>query len=247
MTIADINTLARYLVDADTTSLTAAQLLIFVNQAYEEIAGKLIALDTNWLWGDTNFTANPTGLFTLVNSQEQYQLAGNATSTGISTTTPLLTFLGASVKDSGGIWRTLEHISLWDLFEQGIDPVEHFKTDGLPRYYELREDFLILYPAPDNAVTVTLTSGLKVFYQRSADLFTTAQVTTGTKVPGFASPYHPLISYKAALPYALKFKPDRVPIIMNEVNRLEKDMLNFYTKRDKSERPQMTMRPIQHR
>lgn len=243
MNISQIETMARDLVDADTTSLPAATLLIYENSAYEDIVGKLIALDTNWLFGDSNYTANPTGLVTMVNSQEAYQLAGNSLTTGVSTTTPLLTFLGASVKDNNGIWHPLQHISLWELFESDTDPVEHFKTDGRPQYYEIREDFIILYPAPDNAVTVTLTSGLKVFYQRSADLFTSGQVTTGTKVPGFASPFHPLLAYKAILPYAMKYKPDRIPMLMNEIAHLEKGLIDFYTRRDKSERKQMTMKP----
>lgn len=247
MNIAQIETMARDLVDADTTSLPAATLLIYENAAYEDIVGKLIALDTNWLFGDSNYTANPTGLVTMVNSQEAYQLAGNATSTGVSTVTPLLNFLGASVKDNNGIWRTLEHISLWELFDQGVDPVEHFKTDGRPQYYELREDFIILYPAPDNAVTVTLTSGLKVFYQRSADLFTSGQVTTGTKVPGFASPFHPLMAYKAILPYAQKYKQERVPLFLNEIARLERAMIEFYTKRERNDQPKITVAPIMHR
>ena len=254
MTIADIQTLARYLVDADTTSLTAAQLLIFTNNAYERVVGKLIAMDKNWNFGDSNYTANPTGLVTMTNSKEDYQLAGNSTSTGVSTATPLLTFLGASVKNIGGIWNPLKHISLWELFESDTDPVEYFKTDGLPQYYELREDFIILYPAPDNAVTVTLTSGLKVFYQRSADLFTAGQVTTGTKVPGFASPFHEVISYMSALPYAIKFKPDRVGMIQAKIMEIMGDedrgitgsLERFYSRRDKSERKKMNMKAVSY-
>jgi hypothetical protein len=247
MTISDINVLARYLVDADTTSLTAAQLLIFVNNAYEDIAGKLIALDTNWNWGDSNYTSYPTGLKTLTSSTEAYQLTGDYASTGINTTTPLLTFMGASVKDVNGNWQTLEHITQWQIQNEGFDPAEFFETDGLPRFYELREDFLVLYPAPDNGVSVTLTNGLKVFFQRNADLFTSAQVSTGTKVPGFAGPYHQILAYKAALPYALKFKPERVNMIEKKIAELERGLMEFYAKRDKSEQPNITMRPISFR
>lgn len=247
MTIAQVETEARGLVDADATSYPAPLLLLRENNAYEQIVGELIALDTNWNFGDSNLTTLPTGLVTLTNSNEVYQLAGNSTSTGVSTTTPLLTFLGASVKTVGGLWQTLQPITLWELYDRGYDPVEFFKTDGLPLYYELREDFLVLYPAPDNGVSVTLSSGLKVFYQRTASVFTSAEVTTGTKVPGFASPYHSLMSYKAALPYALSFKKDRVPMILAEIQRLERGLIEFYSKRNKAERNQITMAPINFR
>lgn len=244
MTIADIQTLARYLVDADTTSLTAAQLLIFTNNAYERVVGKLIAMDKNWNFGDSNYTANPTGLVTMTNSKEDYQLAGNSTSTGVSTATPLLTFLGASVKNIGGIWNPLKHISLWELFESDTDPVEYFKTDGLPQYYEKREDFLVLYPAPDNGVSVTLINGLKVFYDRRASKFTASDTT---KEPGFASPYHSILAYMAAIPYCVSYKKDRVPAYLNEITRLEKELLAFYGARAKDEPKVMTMRGIQFR
>lgn len=226
-TIADINLEARALVDADSTSLTDATLLRRVNMAYEQVVGELIAANTNCNFGDSNFTSLPTGLFTLVNSQEAYQLTGNGT-TGINTTTPLLTFLGASVKDVNGLWQVLKPFNLNELLEQGIDPVEFEKSDGLPIYYEIREDFIVLYPAPDNGVSVTLTSGLKVFFQRTASIFTSGEVSTGTKTPGFASPYHMILAYMAALPYAMSFKKDRVPMIVNEIARMKKELLTFY-------------------
>lgn len=232
-TIADINAEARALVDADTVSLTDAVLLRRVNQALEETIGKLIALDQTQIWGDSNFTSLPTGLVTMTNSNEIYQLSGNQTSTGVDTTNPLLNFLGASVKTKDGIWLPLLHISLWELFEHNADPVEFFKTDGLPQYYEVREDFIVLYPAPDNGVSVTLTSGLKIFYERRPSLYTSAQVTTGTKEPGFNPLYHYLLSYKMALPYAVSYKKDRVPMLMSEIKRMETELLDVESKKIK--------------
>lgn len=232
-TISDINAEARSLVDADSVSLTDAVLLRRVNQAIEETVGKLIALDQTQIWGDSNFTSLPTGLVTMVNSQEGYQLSGNQSSTGVDTTNPLLTFLGASVKDKSGIWHTLDPIDLWDLFNIYADPAEYFKTDGIPQYYEIREDFIVLYPAPDNGVSVTLSSGLKIFYERRPSLFTAAQVSTGTKEPGFNPLYHYLLSYKMALPYALSYKKDRVPMLMNEIKRMETELLHVESKKIK--------------
>ena len=248
MTIADINSTARRLADADTTSWTAANLLIDINSAYEEIAGKLITLTAggDWHFGDSNFTSLPTGLFTLVNSQEAYQLTGNG-STGINTTTPLLNVLGVSVKDNSGKWNVLKPIALWELLEQGVDPAEFFSTDGMPQYYEKREDFLILYPAPDNAVKVTLTSGLKVFFQRTASLFTSGEVSTGTKQPGFASPFHRLLAYKAALVQCSLYKPERVPMLLREIEKLEKDMESFYAKKDVDVDKRITTAPVSFR
>jgi len=231
--VSEINSIC----DSDNNSYTIKDKTRRFNSALEDVVGKLIVVTAGdkWHFGDSNLTALPTGLVTLVNSQEQYQLLGSQISggTGVSTTTPLLNFLGASIKDNSGIWHVLKPISLWkDLLNEDIDPAEHFKTDGRPQYYELREDFLVLYPAPDNGVTVTLTSGLKVFYQRSASLFT---VSDTTKVPGIPSIYHPLLCYKASLPYCISYKKDRVAGVMSEINRQEKEMLDFYSQRRQDE------------
>src|SRR3990167_4969323 len=222
------------LCDSDANSYTLKSKVRRINAAYEDIVAKLIVASAGgkWHFGDSNYSANPTGLFTLVNSQEAYQLIGDligASWTGINTTTPLLNFLGVSVKDNSGIWHVLKPIRLWqDLLSQDLDPAEHFKTDGRPEYYELREDFLILYPAPDNGVSVTLSSGLKVFFQRSAELFTTSDTT---KQPGFISPYHIILAYKAALPYCAQYNKDRVPFILSEIKRIEDELLAFYSHR----------------
>lgn len=155
----------------------------------------------------------------------------------------LLTVLRVEVKKADGNWNLLNPIN-----EMDIDYAlpEYQKTNGLPNSYSKREKFIILHPAPA-AADVILTSGLNVYFQRTADIFTAAQVTTGTKEPGFASPYHILICYKAALPYCLSYKKDRVGMIMAEINRLEKELLNFYGSKQKDVRKVMKMKGITYR
>jgi len=235
MHIADIITEARKLVDADSTSYLDADILRRVNIAYEEVVGKLIALDKNWNFGDSNYTSLPTGLKTLTAGTKEYTFDST-----------LLTIMGASVLDDSGLWHTLSLIDEMEIVKSGIDLAEYEKTDGLPWAYAKRENFIVLYPAPA-AAKVTVTNGLKVYFQRTADVFTAAQVTTGTKTPGFASPYHILLSMKAALPYAISYKPERVPYLLNEINRIEKEMIDFYSIRGKDEKAVMRNRGISFR
>jgi hypothetical protein len=234
-TITDINAEARKLVDADSVSYTDADLLRRINSSYEEICGKLIALDKNWNFGDSNYISLPTGLSNLTAGTQEYAFNSE-----------LLTVIGVSVLDSSSLWHVLTLIDEQAILKSGIDLDEYEKTDGLPWGYAKRENFIVLYPAPSAAKT-TLTSGLKVYFQRTADVFTAAQVTTGTKTPGFASPYHYLLSYKAALPYAISYKPERVPMIMAEIARIEKDMIDFYCQRSKDERSILSNKGISFR
>jgi|TARA_Y100000310_G_scaffold120477_1_gene119258 hypothetical protein len=217
MHIADINAEARALVDADTTSLTDATLLRRVNAAYEEVIGKLLALDTNWSFGDSNYTSLPTGLSNLTAGTQAYQL-----------TSGWLNIHSVQILDDDGNWKELKPRLLKDL-----EPItEYQETDGEPAEYALREDFLLLFPAPA-AADVTTTNGLKLIVDRTASVYTSGEVTTGTKVPGFASPWHVLLAYKMALPYAQSYKPKRVPFLVNEINRLERGLINHYSKTNK--------------
>ena len=235
-TIADLNTLARRLVDADTTSYTAANLLIDINNAYEEVAALILGADGRWQWDDTNRTTFPEGTTTLVNSQADYTLD-----------TTYIKVLGVSVMDVNGNYYKLRPFDPEDLettFGEEKDRTEFFETDGKPFYYDIQGNSVVLYPAPDNGVSVTLAAGLKVYAQRTSDNYTAAQVTTGTKVPGFASPFHHLLSYKAALVQANLYKPQRVPYIASEVARLEKGLTAFYGRRNRDERQVMTAEPV---
>ncbi len=239
MTIADIQTEARDLVDADTISYPAALLLIRTNTAMEEIARILLEASGRWQWDDRNNVDYPNGvavLSSLTNGTSAYAI-------DIS----LIKIDGVSIKDSAGNYYKLRQFDPEELkrvYGPYLDKTMFLSSTGKPIYYDLVGEYINLYPAPDNGVTVTLTNGLKVYGERTAQLFTSAEVSTGTKVPGFASPFHSLISYKAALPYAMKFKPERVQFIMAEIARKSADLSKFYSNRDVDERPIMTtMRP----
>ena len=232
MTIADLNLEARALVDADSTSLTDATLLRRVNSAYEEVVGKLIGLDGTWQFDDTNFTDLPIGITDLVAGQGDYSF--DATHLEVER---------VEILDNNGKWLLMRPIDKSDIT---VALEEYFITDGLPTQYDKQGGSVILYPAPSAAET-TLTNGLKLYFQRTASIYTSAEVTTGTKTPGFASPYHVLLAYKMALPYAMSYKKDRVPLFLNEINRLEDGLLKHYARREKDVRKRLNMAGVNSR
>lgn len=230
MTILDLQAEARDLVDATSISLTDATLLRRFNAAYEEIVTKIINTDGTWEFDDTNYTTNPIGTGDLVEAQTSYTFSS-----------AFLDIISVKVKDASGIYRMMKPISEVDL--GGLSYEEYFGTQtGLPNYYDKLERTIKLYPAP-TAAQVTLTAGLKVEFKRTADFFTSAQVTTGTKEPGFAI-NHVVLAYKAALPYAMSYKKDRVSLLVNEIVRLEKEIINHYASREKDKRKIITTKGI---
>ena len=189
-------------------------------------------------FGDSNYTAFPTYTMNLVNSQAEYQID--------SLTTPLA-IMGVEALDVNSNYYKLQPITLREIHDKGIAQTEFHETDGRPYYYEKRENIVVLYPAPDDGVNVTLTNGLKIFFLRTADTYTSAQVTTGTKEPGFPSPYHEILAYDAALVYCGLYKPERVPFLLSERNRMEKELLDFIAKRNQDDRKVLKTRYSSHR
>lgn len=248
MTIADINTLARMLVNADSNSYTAAQLLLAVNNSYERITGKILALTAGgkWKYGDYNYSAFPTFTLNLTNGTQAYRIFDSLDNDTYPDSYGPIMILGAEVKDQDGKWHLLTPITLDDIHAKGIAQSEYYSTNGRPIEYEKREDMIVLYPAPDNGVSVTLTAGLRIFFLRTADRFTSSEVTAGTKEPGFPSPWHDILSYEAAYLYAITNGLPNAAALFNEVSRKEKELLSFIFKRDQDDRPIMTMAPVNY-
>ena len=208
-----------------------------MNNALETLVGKIINADGVWEYDDTNYTDLPVGTGTLVSGQSAYSFQDE-----------YLDILWVKVKDVNGNWYYLKPYDERERLGDNEFAVETiYSTSGSPIYYDKLGDTIKIYPAPDNGVTVTLASGLKVGFKRTADLFTSAQVTTGTKVPGIASPYHVLVAHMAVLPYAINYKKDRVGIFENKIREMTDDMLKFYSRRAKDTSQHATIESISFR
>jgi hypothetical protein len=126
------------------------------------------------------------------------------------------------VKDNGGVWSKLKP---FDIHDTNIAPTEYMKGSGLPRYYDLIGSNLMLYPSPTSAYC-TLSAGLGVYVNRDITEF---KVTATSTVPGFATPFHRILSYAAAIDFTQDNATRDRLLVMKD--RLEKGLINFYSKR----------------
>lgn len=219
-TITDIYNEIYALTDTNSTSYPTADILRRVNQKYEEVVGKLIQLDGKWEFDDSNYTDLPVGTATMVNGQQDY-----------SFDVRFLNVIEVEVKDANGNWHKLTPI---DKRTKDEAISQYQITAGMPTEYDKIGDSIFLYPSPATG-SVTLTNGLKVHYQRTADVFTSAQVSTGTKTPGFPSPWHMILAYGASIPYCMTYKKDRVAAYEAKMRQMEQDLYSFEAKRNKDE------------
>lgn len=224
------------LCDSDDTAYTRLAKTSRVNQAIEKVVGWIINADGTWQFDDSNQTDQPRGTFTLIEGQEAYTFAND-----------YLQIEYIDVKDLNGQWRRLKPLDRNELGD--MTPEEYFglNATGTPEYFDLfTDDSFRLYPAP-TSTAVTLTAGGRVTFKRTAVLFTAVSTTaTDSTEPGFASPYHSILAYMAAIPFCMTYKKDRVVTYQNEVERMKTDLIKHYSHRDKTQAKVMTMQQINH-
>jgi len=194
-----------------------------INRYYDRVVSLILQADGRFEYDDNNQTDLPIGTTALVANQQDYSISGAT----------FLKILRVEVKDSNGNWTQLKQISLQD--KKGTAMTEYKKTAGTPKEYDLLGQSTFLYPKPN----YSLAAALKIYYQRDVSHFVS---TDTTKVPGFAAPFHSILSFGAALDYAIANNlTSRISLFREEIAKLEMAIINFYGNRDKDSKLRMTV------
>lgn len=223
-----------FLVGTDSTSYPNADKTRNINQWYYKTIAWILESDSNWEWDDTNYGNFPRATATLVADQQDYALP-QAAATGSNDTT-FLKLLRVEVLDAGSIWQKLTTI---DDLQINVALGEFFKTSGLPKYYRVWANSIFLYPAPSSAAT-TLSSGLRIYFQRTMDEFV---ATDTTQLPGFAVNFHRILSLGAAFDYAISKGLQQANSLRTEIEQYKKDLQIFYGQKNREQR--IRIRPDQ--
>lgn len=207
-----------------TTSPIDPDFTLAANAAVNQVESFIFLYDKLWNWDDSNHTDLPTATTTLVDGQADYSLAVTH-----------LKILEVKVMDSAGTYQTLTKLQ----GEEIDDYRNRYTTSGMPQYYGVRGNSVFLVPAPSTS-NVTAALGLKIAFQRGADLFT---VSDTTQEPGWASPFHRLVSLYAAREYnAINGKPSLKANCDDLILQLEAKFKNFLETRSGEEQPRMRLR-----
>lgn len=216
---------------ADSNAFTIAAFTRYCNRHYYRAVLEAWKAQDTWRFDDSNQSSNndddagkPVATSTLVNSQKVYTLPTGA-----------LRIRRVEVKDVSGDWQVVRPIS-----ERQITHAEEefFETDGLPLYYVLEGDTLRLFPAPDNGVSVTLTNGLRIFFDREVDEFT---VSDTTQEPGLPEPFHHILSVGAAYDFCSSKGKPQAGNLRQELELLHQQLREFFSGRQQDQR--LKMRP----
>lgn len=228
MTITDIVNKVYFFTKTNATSYPAASMLIAINNAYNRVASLILQSDGRWEWDDDNNTDLPVATTAIVASQQDYSIAVS-----------FLKVLRVDIKLNGATYFTkLDPIDDSD----GGYIIDNTST-GVPQYYDIKGGSIYLYPIPNYSQAASL----KIYLQRGPDEYTAAEVTDGTKSPGFNSLYHDLIPNLVAYDYWLANDQSKVGGFINEIQRKEDQIVKDYSKRNKDDPARITTEPINYR
>lgn len=228
MTISDIVNRVYFLTKTNSSSYVAADMLISINMAYNRVVSLILQSDGRWQWDDDNQTDLPIATTALVASQQDYTIAASH-----------LKILRVEIKGDGATYFTkLDPLDSGD-GEYIVDNV----TTGPPQCYDIVGSSIFLYPIPNYSQSASL----KVYFQRGPTEFSSAEVSTGTKVPGFNSLYHDLIPLWVAYDYAVANGLPTAPGYFAEIQRKEAQIVADYSRRNKDDTARITNMPITYR
>lgn len=224
MTITDIINKVYLLTNTNSTSLSSANALLLVNNAYERVASVIMKADGRWQWDDNNNTSDfPIATTDLVSGQADYTL-----------TVDHLEILRVELSNPGGTFTLL---TPFDQVDKQTSLTQLGTETGTPTQYDKLGASVILYPKPN----YNYTAGLKIYFQRGPSLFSSADVSTGTKKPGFSSLYHDLIPLWASYDYAVAKGMNNINQLYSEIVKKEDALKLDYSMRSKDEKIKLSI------
>ena len=168
-----------------------------------------------WDWDDINKTDYPVATTNLVASQQDYKFP-----------TGLLKVKRVEVTYDGTNWYKAEpfDINMRGKATDTTSIANDFSTAA--PYYDAEKQSVKLYPIPSSNVT----AGLKIWYVREPSEFTSSEVTTGTKEPGFDEPFHVMIALGMCLDWFIAKEPGgvRYQATQQELAEYEARLRKYY-------------------
>lgn len=225
MTIGEISTKITNLTGQDTTNYSNTDRLIDINIWLHKVGSIIRDSQDESDFDDLNFTDYPNLTSPLVAGQRDYV---------IPVSEHMISIKNVSISYDGSVFNRATPIDASEL-DIGLAPASNTTAnntiDGYfskvnPRY-DTAYNSVFIYP---RAVAADVTAGGKIFieWQRDLDPFTSSELTTGTKVPGFDTTYHPILAYGPSYDFLFSHKvydkADRIlPILTDWEVRLRRE------------------------
>lgn len=170
--------------------------------------------DGRWTFDDVNHGTDPIETQNLVQDQQTYSLD--------DFTSEILNVLRFEITSSNGLNQILTRL------ERESVPgalTQYQPNSSIPQEYDLVGRTIYLYPKPNYSST----NGLKVYFNRNASKFTSADTT---KEPGVPSIFHQYLCNMASLPYLIEFQKPQKNDVQALVVRDEGEIVKYFANRE---------------
>lgn len=217
---------ALYLSGANSATFNIKDFTRLANFAQNRVTSKILKNDNRWKHSDSNNPDRDIATADLVANQPDYSMLVSH-----------LKIKRVRMKDSNGNLVTLTPIDRRDLSDDTLN------SYGTPEYYDKDGRSILPFPVPNYSSTGN--SGIEIEFQRGPVYFIS---TDTTKKPGFATPYHRLVSLYCAqdwlLSHATRQNPltHRINLVNNLIKELEFDLEDHYLNRDVDDAPKLKIR-----
>lgn len=210
-------------ISANSTSYPIADVTRAVNLGLDKVSAIILQADNRWQFDDKNNTTLPIATTDLVNNQQDYEFDSS-----------FLEVEKVMVADPSGNYYEVRNI---DIHDQNVSSYLENQTANLgqPYRYDVIGNSILLDTRPNYSYT----DGLKVYFKRKAEYFTTSDTT---KVPGFASQFHKYLSLYGQYEYAVAKSLPKAEQIKRDILEMEKKISEFYAKRGNDYRPRFISR-----
>lgn len=210
-------------INANSVSYPIEDVTRNVNTGLDKVSDIILKSDNRWQFDDLNNTTLPIATTDLVNNQQDYEFDSS-----------FLDVLKVMVADSSGNFYEVYNI---DIQDQGVSSYLENQSSNLgqPFRYDIIGNSILLDTRPN----YDYTGGLKVYFKRKADYFTT---TDTIKVPGFASQFHKYLSLVGQYEYAYAKGLAKTETLKRDVLEMEKNIAKFYSQRSGDYKPRFISR-----
>lgn len=179
-----------------------------------------------WQFDDSNFTDYPIISRNIVSGQRDYTFTADENGNLI------LDVYKVMVKTSANG----PYVEIQPVDQQSDADMSSFydgqNTSGIPTRYDKTANGIFLDAIPN----YNATDGIKVFINREGSYFSVGDTT---KKPGFAGLFHEYIALRPSYQYAYRNSLDNVNKLQEEMLRMEKEMSEYYTFRERDSKRRM--------
>ena len=197
-----------------------------INLAFDDYQNLVKQSSGTWQADDFNHTKYPNMKFNITSGQQDYTFTVDEQGNQVQD------IYRVECKDASGTWQLLTPYD--EMLEDTALSAQETETGTPTRYYKTANGVFL-----DRTPNYNSTLGIRMFYTRAPDYFTTSDTT---KEPGIPNGHHRYLALKPAFWYWLPKDSARANVFLSEIQRIETSIQKDVALRNRDERPRVMAR-----